>query len=68
MTRNPLVIDLGLALVAAVLILVLAPGLAVAGLIALAVLVVAAVSFVRQSRRRRARTVARTRPHPPRRR
>ena len=65
MTRNPLVIDLALALLAAILLLIIAPGIAVAGLIGLLVLIFSVVSFARQSRKRRPRAPTRVRRHPP---
>lgn len=63
MTRNTLLADLGIAVLAAVLVLILTPGVAVAGMIALLVLAACAVSFGIDSRRRRsARTPRRRRP------
>lgn len=67
MRRYPLVTDLALAVVAAIFVLIIAPGLAVAGLVALLVLVVMVTSFVRQGRKRRPRTAARVRRRPTRR-
>jgi hypothetical protein len=57
--RNVLLVDLGIAIVAAAIVLAVAPGLAIAGLIALLVLIACAISFRRESRRRRAARVAR---------
>jgi hypothetical protein len=62
LTRNPLTTDIAIAVVAAIVLLIVAPGLAVAGLIALIILIFAAVSFVRQSRKRRGGPKRRTRP------
>jgi multisubunit Na+/H+ antiporter MnhB subunit len=53
MRRNVVLVDLAIAIVAAVFVLILTPGLAVAGMIAIVVLAVCAISFRRQSRRRR---------------
>ena len=53
MSRSPLLTDLAIAVLATILILVLTPGVAVAGLIALLVLAVCGVSLARDSRRRR---------------
>jgi hypothetical protein len=66
MRRTPLTTDIGLAVLAAILVLIIAPGAAVAGLIALVVLIFCAASVVRQSRARRARPGVRTRRDPPR--
>jgi len=74
MSRNALLIDAGIAAVLAILVLVIAPGLAVVGLLALLVVIVCAISFVFDLRRRRShrlspRRLARERePAPPRRR
>jgi hypothetical protein len=65
--RNPLATDLALAVLAAVLVLIISPGLAVAGLIALLVLTFAVVSAIRKSRKRRARPARRAHRRPPRR-
>ena len=56
MRRSPLLIDAGIALVLAILVIVLSPGLAVVGLLALLVLLVCLISFGidRMLRRRRA--------------
>ena len=51
MTRRPLLVDLAVAALAAAAIVILAPGLAVVGLLALLVLVVCAVSLLIDSRR-----------------
>ena len=63
MTGNALLTDLGLAVLAAVIVLILAPGVAVAGLIAILVLAACAASFVRgpRARARRARAARRPR-------
>ena len=53
MTRSPLTTDFAIALIAAILILVLTPGVAVAGMIALLVLLACAVNLILDSRRRR---------------
>lgn len=53
MTRNPLLTDIAIAVLAAILILVLTPGVAVAGMIALLVLLACAATLVVDSRRRR---------------
>jgi hypothetical protein len=69
-TRNPLSTDLVIAVIGAILILVLTPGVAVAGMIALLVLAACGVSLAIDSRRRRrAGASRRTRPaaSPPRR-
>ena len=74
MTRNPLTIDIALAVLAATIVLIVTSGAAEAGLIALIVLIFSVVSFVRQSRKRhrlskphgrRAGPVARARRRPP---
>ena len=76
MTRNPLTIDIALAVLAATIVLIVTSGAAEAGLIALIVLIFSVVSFVRQSRKRhrlskpdgrRAQPVARAPRRPPRR-
>ncbi len=59
MRRNTLLVDAGIAVLLAILTLIVAPGLAVVGMIALLVVVICAVSFVLDGRRhrpRRART------------
>jgi hypothetical protein len=53
--RQVLLIDAGIALLIALLVLILTPGVAVAGLLALLVLVVCAISFAVDARRRRVR-------------
>jgi hypothetical protein len=50
-----LAIDAGIALVLALLVLIISPGLAVAGLIAIFILLSCAVSFALESRAARAR-------------
>jgi ABC-type bacteriocin/lantibiotic exporter with double-glycine peptidase domain len=59
-TRNALLVDAGIALVLAILVIVISPGLAVVGLLALLVLLICAISFLvdRRRRRRRANPVA----------
>jgi hypothetical protein len=52
-------VDLGIAIVAAIIVLTITPGVAVAAAIALLVLGGCAVGFRRDSRRRRARGVRR---------
>jgi ABC-type bacteriocin/lantibiotic exporter with double-glycine peptidase domain len=53
MSRNTLLIDLGIAVVLAVLVVVISPGLAVVGLLALLVLLICGISFAIDLRRRR---------------
>ncbi len=53
MNRRLLLIDLGIAVVAAIVVLVITPGLAVAGILALLVLLVYGVSWAVNRRRRR---------------
>jgi len=48
---NVLLVDVGIAIVAAIVVLTITPGLAVASMIAIAVLAACAVSFTRESRR-----------------
>jgi hypothetical protein len=70
-SRSPLVTDLAIAVVAAILILVLTPGVAVAGMIALLVLTACGVTLAADSRRRRRAEVSgrrRSAPSPARRR
>lgn len=55
MSRQPLMIDAGIALIATVLLIVISPGLAVVGLVALLVLIVCGVSVAIERPRRRAR-------------
>jgi hypothetical protein len=50
-TRNPLLTDLAIAVIAAILVLVLTPGVAVAGMIALLVLLACALNLIVDSRR-----------------
>jgi hypothetical protein len=59
MTGRILAIDLAVAVILAAVVLILAPGVAVAGLIGLVVVVVCAVSYVFGSRRQRSRSVSR---------
>lgn len=54
-TANVLLVDLGIAILAAIIVLTITPGVAVAAAIALVVLSGCAVGFRRDSRRRRAR-------------
>jgi ABC-type bacteriocin/lantibiotic exporter with double-glycine peptidase domain len=51
--RKTLLVDAGVALVLAILVIVISPGLAVVGLLALLVLLVCAASFGIDRRRRR---------------
>jgi hypothetical protein len=53
--RNALLIDVGIAALVAILVIVIAPGLAVVGLLAILVLIVCAVSFALDRRRKRSR-------------
>jgi hypothetical protein len=53
-TRDPLLTDVGIAVLAAIVILVLTPGVAVAGMIALLVLLIFVTRLVLDSRRERA--------------
>ena len=53
MTRNTLLIDAAIAAILTILIVVLSPGLAVVGLIAILVVIVCGVSFALDTRRRR---------------
>jgi hypothetical protein len=66
MTNRVLLIDIAVALVAAVVVVIVSPGLAAAGLIALLVLIACGVSFgvesIRRRRRSRKRLDARVRP------
>lgn len=70
MSRNRLVTDVGIAAVLAILVLVIAPGLAVVGLVALLVLAVCGISFAFDLRRHKPPRVAEARrprrPRPPR--
>jgi hypothetical protein len=50
-----LTVDVGIAIILAILVIVLSPGVAVTGMLALLVLAVCGVSFARSSRRRRGR-------------
>jgi hypothetical protein len=53
--RNLLAIDAGIAAVLALLVIIISPGLAVAGMIAILILLVCGVSFALDSRAARAR-------------
>lgn len=55
MRPNVLLVDVGIAIVAAIIVLTITPGLAVASMIAVAVLATCVISFSRESRRRRRR-------------
>lgn len=55
MSYQLLTVDVGIAIILAILVVVLSPGVAVTGMLALLVLTVCAVSFARSSRRRRRR-------------
>jgi Flp pilus assembly protein TadB len=66
MRPGVLLADVGIAIVAAIVVLTITPGLAVASIIAIAVLTACALSFRRESRRRRrARDARRRAPRPP---
>ena len=65
MRRNVLLVDVGIAIVAAIVVLTITPGLAVASMIAVAVLAACAISFSRESRRRRRARDARAAPPGP---
>jgi len=56
--RNTLLIDAGIAAVLAIVVIVIAPGLAVVGIVALLVVIVCAISFVFDLRRHRSRPAA----------
>ena len=56
MSRNPLLVDAGIAVLLAILVIVISPGLAVVGLLALLVVLVCAISFGIDRWRRRRRT------------
>jgi MFS superfamily sulfate permease-like transporter len=60
-----LLVDVGIAIVAALVVLAITPGLAVAAMIAILVLVASAISFRRESRGPRVPGSARRRAHPP---
>ena len=53
MRPNVLLVDVGIAIVAAIIILAITPGLAIAAAIAIVVLASCAISLRRESRRRR---------------
>lgn len=53
MNRNTLLIDAGIAAILTILVVVLSPGLAVVGIVALIVVLVCAISFAFDLRRRR---------------
>jgi hypothetical protein len=61
MRRNTLLIDVGIAVLVAIVVLIISPGFAVDAIIALAVIVACAVSFVVDARRGRSRRNARRR-------
>ena len=66
MRPNVLLVDVGIAIIAAIVILTITPGFAVASIIAIAVLTACAISFTRESRRRRrARDARRRTARPP---
>ena len=54
--RSTLLVDAGIALVLAIVVIVISPGLAVVGLLALLVLLICGVSFLIDRRRRRRRS------------
>jgi MFS superfamily sulfate permease-like transporter len=60
--RRVLLGDVGIAIVAAVVVLAITPGLAVAALLAILVLIACAISFRRESRRHRGARSTRRRP------
>ncbi len=69
MRPNTLLVDVGLAALVAVVVLIISPGLAVTGIVALLVLLICGVSLLvasRRARRSRVRRVppARRRPRP----
>ena len=64
MRRNVLLVDVGIAIIAAIVVLTITPGLAVAGIIAIAVLAACAISFRRESRRRGRARIRRRRTPP----
>lgn len=53
--RNVLLADFGIAILAAIVVLILTPGVAVAGMIAVVVLIACGVSFRHEARRRKRR-------------
>ncbi len=55
MSRNTLIADLAIAAVVTILIVVLSPGLAVVGMVALLIVLICAISFAVDGRRRRVR-------------
>ena len=55
MSRNTLLADIAIAVILTILIVVLSPGLAVVGLIALLIVLICVVSFALDRRRRRRR-------------
>jgi hypothetical protein len=61
-TRNALMTDIGLAVLAAIIVLIITPGLAVAAMIAILVLAACAVSLARDVRRRAQRAAPTRRP------
>jgi ABC-type bacteriocin/lantibiotic exporter with double-glycine peptidase domain len=69
MARNALLIDCTIAAILTILVVVLAPGLAVVGLAAILVVLVCAISFAldrrSRSRRRSRKPVTRARSRPP---
>ena len=62
MRRKTLVVDTGLAMALAALALIVSPGVAVSGMIALLVLLLCAVSFALDRRRLTSRPARRARP------
>lgn len=65
MNRNTLLIDAAIAVILAIVAIVVAPGLAVVGLLAILVLLVCAVSFAVDRRRKRRSTASRPRRRAP---
>lgn len=55
MRRNTLLVDAGIALVLAILVIVISPGLAVVGILALLVLLICLISFIIDRRRKASR-------------
>ncbi len=62
MTRNVLLTDIGLAVLAAIIVLIITPGVAVAGMIAALVLAACAVGLARDVRKRGRRAAPTRRP------
>ena len=58
MSRNTLLIDAGIAALLAIIVIVISPGLAVVGIVALLVVIVCGISFAFDLRRQRSRRLA----------